>query len=204
MREMPDQAAPASQSGVAGGAGRAGPAVPSGAFVPMDRDAFARAFTESSRGLWCIAAAILRDKTAALDVVQEAAVVAMGKLAEFDPRTSFAAWAGQIVRFLALNERKRRQRGAQSSALVETAGGRAHDGGVEPEMRARLSDAVAGLDDTARACLLMRTVAGMSYKDIAAALSIPEGTAMSHVHRSRQSLRRTLAPHFEPGTEVPR
>ena len=48
-----------------------------------------------------LAAAILHDKTAALDVVQEAAVVAMNKLAEFDPRTSFAAWAGQIVRFLA-------------------------------------------------------------------------------------------------------
>jgi RNA polymerase sigma-70 factor (ECF subfamily) len=168
----------------------------------MDRAAFSRAFSGSSRALWCIAAAILHDKTAAHDVVQEAAVVALSKIGEFDPRTSFLAWAGQIVRFLALNERRRRQRSQERAELVEGPARAPAEGVVEERLRAELRRAVDGLDDTARACLLMRIVAEMGYKDIAAALGIPEGTAMSHVHRSRQALRKELAPHWG-GEETP-
>src|SRR5205085_11053883 len=79
-----------------------------GARARMDHAAFGAAFEASSRALWCIAAAIVKDRTLAHDVVQEAAVVALRKIDEFDPRTSFAAWAGQIVRFVALNARRGR------------------------------------------------------------------------------------------------
>jgi RNA polymerase sigma-70 factor (ECF subfamily) len=57
-------------------------------------------------------------------------------------------------------------------------------------------DALAGaleeLDETARACLLMRVVLDLPYKRIALALDIPEGTAASHVHRARASMRASL------------
>src|SRR5436190_11505203 len=85
-----------------------GPASPAGKDVPrLDSASFGAAFEASSRALWCIAAAIVKDRTLAHDVVQEAAVVALRKLDEFDARTSFAAWASQIVRFVAMNERRR-------------------------------------------------------------------------------------------------
>ena len=161
------------------------------------------AFQDASRALWCIAAAIVRDRAAAQDVVQEAAVVALRKIDEFDASTSFTAWAGQIVRFIALNERRRRIRsGASEAGPLQAEFTPALQRPAEPgdaEIRERLAAAVATLDDTARACLLMKTVMGMSYADIAAAVGVPEGTAMSHVHRSRQSLRTMLAPHWEGG-----
>jgi RNA polymerase sigma-70 factor (ECF subfamily) len=168
----------------------------------LDRSSFAAAFQESSRALWCIAAAITRDRSLAHDVVQEAAVVALRKLDEFDPATSFTAWAGQIVRFLALNERRKLIRVDVSEAgpaALESAADRRIDQAapVESGLRGHLADALDSLDDTARACLLMKTVMDMGYKDIAAALGIPEGTAMSHVHRSRQTLRKKLTPHWE-------
>ena len=60
------------------------------------------------------------------------------------------------------------------------------------------------LEDTARACLLLRTVEGMPYREISVALDIPEGTAMSHVHRSRQSMRRILSlAQIRDGSHVP-
>ncbi len=74
----------------------------------------------------------------------------------------------------------------------------------EAELRGKLSQALGMLDETARACLLMRTVMGMSYQEIAAALDVPEGTAMSHVHRSRQSLRTTLMPYWQGAEAGPR
>jgi DNA-directed RNA polymerase specialized sigma24 family protein len=50
-----------------------------------------------------------------------------------------------------------------------------------------------------RACLLMRSLLELSYREISEALDIPEGTAMSHVHRTRTQLRRRLgAPEEDP------
>ncbi len=126
-------------------------------------------------------------------------MIALGKLHEFEPGTSFAAWMGQIVRFTALNERRRRARSrtlptdpgvmgervAHVGSGVDGAGGRAEFTGI-------VADALRELDDEPRACLLMRTVMDMSYHQIAEALGIPEGTAMSHVHRTRQRLRGAL------------
>ena len=53
--------------------------------------------------------------------------------------------------------------------------------------------ALSSLDETARACLLLRTLLDLPYRDISLALGIPEGTAMSHVHRARGILRRKLS-----------
>lgn len=158
----------------------------------MTASEFARRLEESRRTLWFIAAAILGDRTHAHDVVQEAAAVAMTKLADFDSSTNFLAWMGQIVRYVALNEaRGRRRRRA----------GDVHELGVPASERPDPSDkaldehiaaGLMSLDETARACLILRVVHGMAYSQISQALNIPEGTAMSHVHRSRLTLRERL------------
>ena len=48
------------------------------------------------------------------------------------------------------------------------------------------------LEETPRICLLLRTLRNMPYKEIALALGIPEGTAMSHVHRARAAMRKSI------------
>ena len=164
-------------------------------------------FLEHRSTLWCIAASVLSDRAHADDVVQEAAAISLTKLDQFDPGTSFPAWVGQIVRFVALNELRRRQRQRASavdpdvinstSVRTEQAPSRPLDiaGRLVPEQTA-FDDQVAGalgqLDEVARSCLLLRTVREMQYNEIAAILGIPEGTAMSHVHRARATMRRAL------------
>lgn len=179
--------------------------------VRLTPDQFSVLYQEHHRALWCIAAAIVRDGEQAYDVVQEAATVALGKLNEFDAATSFPAWCGQIVRFVALNHRKRnarsRVRGVDPETLSTAASpgpGLPEDGSAVPDpgFSARLHEALDMLDDTARACLLMKTVMEMSYRHIAEALGVPEGTAMSHVHRSRQVLRRQLNPRGDEGGDA--
>ncbi len=170
---------------------------------------FGARLQEHARTLWCIAVGVTGNRAAAEDLVQEAAVVALGKLHEFDPGTSFPAWMGQIVRYLALNERRRmaRERGvlADSSfaAAVEPnspkpatrAGGVSSKGQLHSGQELfddELSAALGALDEMPRSCLLLRVVMDLSYKEIAQALSIPEGTAMSHVHRARRAVRERL------------
>lgn len=184
----------------------------------MTRDEFGQLFAQTSRKLWCIAAAVMGDRSRATDVVQEAAVVALGKLNEFDPSTSFAAWMGQIVRYTALNQARKRGRelpGLTDPAAmdashrhapprppspVDAAGHLRDDQGVFDDQVQR---ALRQLEETARSCLLLKIVADLSYAEISRTLGIPEGTAMSHVHRARKAMRERLSagdhgPHPAP------
>ncbi len=164
----------------------------------IDRAAFAELFRRSARAMWSIAAAIVGDADEAHDVVQEAAMTALGKLDEFDPATDFAAWAGQIVRYTALNERRRRKR---ERGRVEKIAQGEPIGALDPiPGDSAVGAALGELDEPARTCVLMRIVTGMSYAEISKALGIPEGTAMSHVHRSRGRLRDALEKRVTAGT----
>lgn len=191
---------------------RAGPAVSAGALRSgrtLHPAEFGARLQEHARALWCIAVGVTGDRTAAEDLVQEAAVVALGKLHEFDADTSFTAWMGQIVRYLALNERRRK--GREREALADSSFAAAVEplplkpatrpGGVSSKGELKsdqslfedeLAEAVRSLDEMPRSCILLRVVMDLSYKDISQVLSIPEGTAMSHVHRARKALRERL------------
>ncbi len=177
----------------------------------LSPDEFAARFAESFRKLWLIAVSVTRQPALADDAVQEAAVVALGKRGEFDPATSFTAWMGQIVRYVALNQsrRERKRRGSDVDpadlgipapatqspdptlpTLPDAQGALSAD---QPHFDDDVVDALQQLPETARACLLLRTIDGMEYSEIAQVLDIPAGTAMSHVHRARKRLREQLA-----------
>ncbi|MFG0283872.1 MAG: RNA polymerase sigma factor [Phycisphaerales bacterium JB039] len=167
--------------------------------APLAEREFAARLEADRRRLWTIAAAILGSPHDAEDVVQEASVIALGKLEQFQRDTSFLAWMGQIVRFVALNQMRRRQRDRAVAVEPDAVGAAPVDAPpVEGEFRGELLAAVHTLEETPRTCLLLRIVCEMSYREIAAAMEIPEGTAMSHVHRSRAALRKRLSRWESP------
>lgn len=174
-----------------------------------DPQDFASRFDESHRVLWLIAAGVVGDRTLAEDVVQEASVIGLQKLQEFDPRTNFVGWMGQIVRNVGLNllRRERRRRylsldadeSAAPAAARQPAEGSVRvsaDGQLPPLQQVfddQVMKALAAIAPLPRACLLLRTIEGMEYAEISRLLDIPPGTAMSHVHRARSYLRERLS-----------
>src|SRR4051812_24749539 len=180
---------------------------------PID---FAAEYQRAYRVLWVVAAGVLGRSTGAEDVVQEAALLALGKLDQFEPGTHFAAWMAQMVRYVALNQVRRQVRGrAQSLDDADPGAHGSRRGSAEPQLRLgsrgevpagqhsfddRLTHALAGLSDVARGCLLLRTLEGLEYEEIGRVFDIPQGTAMSHVHRSRMRLREMLTnPNLHGG-----
>jgi RNA polymerase sigma-70 factor (ECF subfamily) len=170
---------------------------------------FAAQYQASYRLLWLIAAGILGGSYGADDVVQEAAVQALTRIDQFTPGTNFVAWMAQTVRYVGFNHARKRRRSRSTS--LESADAESPKLSYEPpesgdlrlgrrgEIPAgqrhfddRIMRALEGIGEVPRSCLLLRTVEGMEYSEIARLLGIPEGTAMSHVHRSRQYLRRRL------------
>ncbi|HRK30658.1 MAG TPA: RNA polymerase sigma factor [Tepidisphaeraceae bacterium] len=176
---------------------------------------FERAVQAHSRTLWSVAANVLGRREGAEDVVQEAVVVALGKRHEFPRVENFVAWMAQIVRYVALNRRRfNRIRIAEGDdRLSQVAGDEV--GGPPPDQLLSMQGAlkhgealfddqvlraVNALDETPRACLLLRVLNDLSYKEIGQVLEIPEGTAMSHVFRARKLLMQRLGER-SPGPE---
>lgn len=164
---------------------------------------FAAHFQAAWRTLWYVAAAVLGGRSGADDVVQEAAIVALDKLHQFQPGTNFMAWMSRIVRFTALNHARRRTEvpvetveslvpHSSSDAFRAPLNGRGQLTPDQPDFDDAVAAALRELDDNARACLLLRTLLDMPYREIALTLDLPEGTAMSHVHRARAAMRRRL------------
>jgi len=181
----------------------------------LSAEQFGVRFHSEARVLWTLAAGVLGGPSEAEDVLQEACMAALGKLDQFQPGTNFLAWMGRFVRNVALNERRkrtRRQTPATDPALLDdqpsSAPGPARASepvASEPVIDARgvlavdrghfddrLLGALRELGEVPRACLLLRVVSDLGYADIAALLAVPEGTAMSHVHRARLFLRERL------------
>ncbi|MFA6043474.1 MAG: RNA polymerase sigma factor [Phycisphaerales bacterium] len=180
----------------------------------LSRDEFATRYQCARPQLTLLAFAILGDRALAEDLVQEAAVTALERLSSFDPATSLLAWMSQIVRNHSLNalkSRTRRRTFATSSddLTVRPAAGASHSpppaitpaGELTREQAAfddRLTAALLELDFVQRSCLLLRTVGDLPYSKVALITGVPEGTAMSHVHRARKALRERLAPAPPP------
>jgi RNA polymerase sigma-70 factor (ECF subfamily) len=173
-------------------------------------DDFASLFMASFRQLWLIAVGVVQDASLAEDVVQESALIAMGKFHAFQRGTNFAAWMARIVQFVARNHSRlqRRRRAvaietAESVAAVAPADAqdaphiRLMTHGTlpadQPHFDDRVMRALRQVGEVPRMCLLLRTMEDMEYSEIAKLLKIPEGTAMSHVHRTRKFLRDQLA-----------
>lgn len=180
---------------------------------PLSPDEFARRFEASSSVLWTLAAGVLGDRSRVEDVLQESALIGLRKLEAFEPGTSFTAWMGRVVRFVALNHARRAARRRTLAAVPELLEG---EEAATPSPAPRLDGAGAvGMDEldldddtvaalrelkpTARACLLLKAVLELEYSEIGEALSIPAGTAMSHVHRARSILRARLGEREVPG-----
>lgn len=174
----------------------------------LSAEEFCARLQASFRTHWLIAVSIVREPAAAEDVVQEAALIALGKLSDFTPGTNFNAWVGRMVRYVALNYARKEQK--RRSPSLESVGDPIDAAGVERSgaklsatfrgsLDARIERELFAIHETARACLLLRTVEGLSYENIAELLEIPEGTAMSHVHRTRLLLRERLSDFAPDG-----
>ncbi|MCA9266000.1 MAG: RNA polymerase sigma factor [Planctomycetales bacterium] len=193
-----------------------------------DRAWFAAQYRDLHPRLTLVAAGIIRDRTHAEDIVQEAALIGLRKLNEFSRGTNFSAWLTEIVRRCAWNySRKQRNRATHATdpaALDQSAASDSPSGWIGSTRRAdatgatvfpgntldlsdyqtdfddELMHALQSVSEDARCCLLLRVVGQLTYTEISELLQMPEGTAMSHVHRSKVMLRRFLTQRGSPSS----
>lgn len=173
-----------------------------------DAAAFRVIMERNNARLYRVARAVLRNEGEAEDVVQEAYLRAFAKLASFRGEASLSTWLTRI----ALNEALQRLRRRRPTAQLESVDREPPSGNGEVvwfpgaptetdpernasrrEIAALLERAIDALPDGFRVVFLMRAVEEMSVEETAAALSIPEATVKTRLHRARHLLQRTIS-----------
>lgn len=149
---------------------------------------------------------MLRNREDARDVTQEAFVKAYNNLGSFRLESSFYTWLYRIAMNLAIDHVRKRKR-RKTTSFEEEIGTRDEKGGIDEihhqenprralerkELYARIMNAMDKLPDDQRQVVLLRELEGLSYKEIADVMEIPEGTVMSRLFYARKKLQQLLA-----------
>ncbi len=153
-------------------------------------------YEQHSVRLFGIANAILRDRDAAADALQDAFLKIGQRAGQFDAtRGAAEAWLGGIVRHAALDLVRRR--GREMPTDDPTLG----DQAVEPEVLERIAasaegrrlrDCLASLDERNRKGIVLAFVHGLSHAQVAARLDQPLGTVKAWIRRGLLQLRECL------------
>jgi len=161
-----------------------------------DRDALKAVYARQSTRLFGIAMAILRDRTAAADALQEAFLKVWRRAGQFDSaRGPAEAWLGQVVRNAALDAARARGREVLTDdpALGDGAvAATALDDLTSAEDGVRLRACLGQLDEKPREGILLAFVHGLSHPEVAERMAQPLGTVKSWIRRGLLSLRECL------------
>ncbi|WP_431282607.1 sigma-70 family RNA polymerase sigma factor [Humitalea sp. 24SJ18S-53] len=162
-----------------------------------DRASLRSLYDSEGPRLFGIAMAILRDRDAAADAVQDAFVKIARRAAQFDPTRGEARhWMGGIARHAALDIARARGREMPTDdpALGDTpVDPEALDRVLATEAGTRLRACLAELEAKNREGIILAFVHGLSHVQVAARLALPLGTAKSWIRRGLLQLRTCLA-----------
>jgi RNA polymerase sigma-70 factor (ECF subfamily) len=118
--------------------------------------------------------------------MQETFTYLLGKLPGLVLSARMTSFLYPVVKNLSITARRKR---ARETGFAEVMEPRATLG-VDPQsQRPELAAAMASLPDIQREVVLMRFVDDMSLAEIAAALSIPQGTVKSRLHNAIAALK---------------
>lgn len=149
---------------------------------------------------------MLRNREDARDVTQDAFVKAYHRLDSFRLESSFYTWLYRIAMNLAIDLIRKRKR-RKTSSYDEDIAARDGDGEIaevhqgdgpsrtllRKQLYSRIMDAVDSLPADQKQAILLRELEGLSYKEIADIMEIPEGTVMSRLYYARKKLQKLLA-----------
>jgi RNA polymerase sigma-70 factor (ECF subfamily) len=162
-----------------------------------DRRALRTVYERQSVRLFGVANAILRDRDAAADALQDAFLRIAQRAGQFDAtRGAPEAWLAGIVRHAALDIARRR--GREIPTDDPTLG----DAAVAPDALdrvaaeaegQRLRECLAALEAKNRDGIVLAFVHGLSHAQVAARLDLPLGTAKAWIRRGLMRLRECLA-----------
>ena len=167
-----------------------------------DRDAQRRLYERCHRRVYRLAVRMVGLQDAA-DVTQNVFLQLYRKIGQFVGKAKFETWLYRLAVNESLQHLRKRSRWKFLSILHEPMS-RERRKNRSDEIREVLDRALERLEPELRSIFILREVEGLSYRDIAESLKIPEGTVGSRLNRARRELRQHLMElGWEPNDELP-
>ena len=149
------------------------------------------------------------------DLTQETFLRVVKTAANYERQAKFTTWLYTLARNLCVDAARRgKHRRAQSLDAPGEDGGtlldRTEDCGpavdrrvIGKELQGRLQQAIATLPEDQREVFLMREVADLQFKEIAAIVGIPENTVKSRMRYALEKLREALDDYEDMARAAP-
>ena len=159
--------------------------------------AFQELVSRYHQKIYVVIVGLLRNREDALEVAQETFFRAYRKIKSFQGGSSFYTWLYRIAVNMAIDLQRRQKRNPldfretmdglfeEQNEVAKDPFSDVHD----RELREKLVASINDLTPEHRAVIILRTVEGLSYKDIGEILGCTEGTVKVKVFRALQDLK---------------
>jgi RNA polymerase sigma-70 factor (ECF subfamily) len=172
-----------------------------------DKKAFELLVTKYQRKLHRLLSRFIRDPSEVEDVAQEAFIKAYRALPSFRGESAFYTWLYRIAVNTAKNYLVAAGRRAPTSTPIDSEEAENFEEGhqlrhmntpeaelMSKQIAATVNQTMEELPDELRVAITLREIEGMSYEDIAAAMSCPIGTVRSRIFRARETIAAQIRP----------
>jgi RNA polymerase sigma-70 factor, ECF subfamily len=166
-----------------------------------EMSAFQELVSRYHQKVYMVILGLLRNREDALEVAQETFFRAYRKISGFQGGSSFYTWLYRIAVNLSIDAQRRQKRNPLDfretmDGVLESQNEVARDPFADlhdKELREKLNRAINDLTPEHKAVIVLRTIEGLSYKDIGEILGCSEGTVMSRLHYARKKLQDKLS-----------
>jgi RNA polymerase sigma-70 factor, ECF subfamily len=175
--------------------------------------AFRELLSRYERPVFSLIYRMVRDRTLAEDLSQEAFVRAFNAIGTYKPSYKFSNWILKIANNHTIDHLRKRKLDTVSihgsphattpdeisqTQVVVASDAESPAAYVEhKELGAQIERAIGELREDYRTVVVLRHIEGYAYDEIAEIMDVPLGTVKTYLHRARAELRKSLA-HVAP------